>query len=292
VIYRSQVGGQGPGTEPRIVAELASDNPLLSLSGEFGDAIGRVGGIRSALLAPDPKAFENTTEPHDRGAILVAALFDAMFSVYEHRTRDLFRINRSSGGRQDGSDLSEALVGRLCDEIAAIAMRFFGMCWRGLDYCPPIQTSAGDFLRACITADSAFDKNDGWGVRDALLQAFRVRGITATSATFFSEEALRWSPAGDEWPVLPVERSTEDALPELTEFVRKSRKLLGIRGSRKVDVYPLQASRSTSTEELPRVTLSTQIVTGPDTGFTIVFDDAGKVRHAIPASRIEGRPKP
>jgi hypothetical protein len=286
VIYRSQLAGSASRAgQARIVAELESDNPLLALSGEFGDAIGRAGGIRNALLAPDPAAFDAATEHHARGAIVVAAVFDAMFSIYEERTADLFRIHRAGGGRIDGTDLPEPLAGRLCDEIAAIATRIFGTCWRGVDYCPPIHTTMSDFLRACITADYEYEKEDPWGVRDALMQAFRVRGITPKAASFFSEEALRWPVVTEDWPTLNPQRSSDDALAELQDFVAAGKVRLGMSGRARPTVYPLQTARFASPNDLLQFSLSTQILTTPRTGVTVIFDAGGKVRHVIPTSK-------
>jgi len=293
VIYRSQLSGSaGSVSQARIVAELESDNPLLALSGEFGEAIGRVGGIRNALLAPDSAAFEAEREHHARAAIVVAAVFDAMFSIYEQRTADLFRIYRAGGGRIDGPDLPEPLAGRLCDEVAAIATRFFTMCWRGVDHCPPVEVPVSDFLRGCITADYEYEKEDRWGVRDALMQAFRVRGITPKSAAFFSEEALRWPIAAADWPVLNPERLTDDALPELQAFVDASKEQLELGRRARPTIYPLQTASFTSPNDLPQVSLSTQILTTPRTGMTVIFDAAGRVRHAIPTSKDAARKEP
>ena len=69
---------------------------------------------------------------------------------------------------------------------------FFTLCARSLDYCPPVDITFGDFLRAMITADRDFYPNDTDGVRDALMQAFRLRGIVAEDAAYFSEDSLCW----------------------------------------------------------------------------------------------------
>jgi hypothetical protein len=50
----------------------------------------------------------------------------------------------------------------------------------------------GDFLRAILTADQDFHPEDSDGVRDAFMQAFRLRGIVAEEAASFSEELLFW----------------------------------------------------------------------------------------------------
>ncbi len=71
---------------------------MVDLAKQFGEAMGNRRALRSALgTAPDPRALEQTMEPHERGAILVAAVFDAFFSVYINRTRDLIRMAYPDG---------------------------------------------------------------------------------------------------------------------------------------------------------------------------------------------------
>jgi hypothetical protein len=41
---------------------------------------------------PDPNRLAQTSECHDRGTILVAAVFDAFLTIYKSRTDDFFRI--------------------------------------------------------------------------------------------------------------------------------------------------------------------------------------------------------
>ncbi len=119
VIYRSQLDlAAAPAIgSPRILADIAADNPLLAMAQDFGEALGMAGGLRTALAAPNPTALDWAQEPHARGAIVLAAVFDALFSIYQRRTLDLFRIYRSSGGRLQGNDVPEPLANRLCDEV-------------------------------------------------------------------------------------------------------------------------------------------------------------------------------
>ena len=84
------------------------------------------------------------------------------------------------------------------------AEEFFCICARALDYCPPVDVTFGDFLRAVITAHWDHDEADDEGIRDTWMQAFRLRGIQATGARFFSESALRW-PTGAELQLPAVE---------------------------------------------------------------------------------------
>ena len=46
--------------------------------------------------------IDRLIEPHERGGILVAAVFDAFFTVYSHRMADLLRIARVSAGATGG----------------------------------------------------------------------------------------------------------------------------------------------------------------------------------------------
>src|SRR5262249_15461973 len=152
---------------------------------DFGEALGMAGGLRSALAAPNATALDQEHEPHARGAIVLAAVFDALFSIYQRRTLDLFRIFRAGGGRLQGNDVPEPLANRLCDEVERIANRVLNMCWRAVDYLPARSIEIGDFLRACITADFEYSRDDPSGLRDAMMQAFRLRGIKPSNAAFF-----------------------------------------------------------------------------------------------------------
>ena len=69
-----------------IQAEIGEDNPIVDLARQFGEAMGNRKALRSALgTPPDPRVLENTFEPHERGGILVAAVFDAFFTIYINR---------------------------------------------------------------------------------------------------------------------------------------------------------------------------------------------------------------
>jgi hypothetical protein len=178
---------------PAIIAEIGQRNPLVELAQQFGEATGRGAGLRSALgTRPNSNDIKKFTEPHSRGSILVAAVFDAYFSIYLRRTADLFRIYRAGGGRLDGSDLPNSLAERLAAEAGRTAEEFFQVCVRALDYCPPVDLTYGDFLRALITTERDLHPIDEVGVRDSFMQSFRLRGITPETASFFSEGAIAW----------------------------------------------------------------------------------------------------
>jgi hypothetical protein len=114
---------------------------------------------------------------------------------------DLFRIYRTSAiGRSD--DLPSPMAELLASCASETAAFFFQLCARSIDYCPPVDITFGDFLRAIITVSRDLDPTDKRGVRDALMEAFRLRGIYSESASFYSEDALCWPP-DSELPPIP-----------------------------------------------------------------------------------------
>jgi hypothetical protein len=182
---------------PVFQAELTTDNPLVALAVQFGEAMGMRKALRSALgTPPNSKDLEKYFEPHKRGSILVAAVFDAFFSIYVRRTSDLMRIARAGGMAGGGlsDDLHPDLVNRLAETATKTATHFLNICIRALDYCPPVDILFGDFLRAMITSDHALFPDDRYGYRAALIDAFRSRGIVPENVSSYSEESLLWCP--------------------------------------------------------------------------------------------------
>ena len=182
---------------PVFQAELTTDNPLVALAVQFGEAMGMRKALRSALgTPPNSKDLEKYFEPHKRGSILVAAVFDAYFSIYVRRTSDLMRIARAGGMAGGGlsDDLHPDLVNRLAETATKTATHFLNICIRALDYCPPVDILFGDFLRAMITSDHDLFPDDRYGYRAALIDAFRSRGIVPENVSSYSEESLFWCP--------------------------------------------------------------------------------------------------
>jgi hypothetical protein len=178
-----------------IQAEIGEDNPIVDLARQFGEAMGNRKALRSALgTPPDPRVLENTFEPHERGGILVAAVFDAFFTVYINRTRDLIRMAYPDGRDIVPNFLHADLANRLADQAAKTALRIQNICLRALDYCPPVDITFGDYLRALVTSDRDAVLDDGMGYRAALINAFRARGIRPEGVVSYNEEALSWDP--------------------------------------------------------------------------------------------------
>lgn len=188
----------------RTRGELERQNLLAQLAQQFGQAIGRYGALRDSLgeidpetkewkpKEPDPQEIFRTTGPHARGAILVAAVFDAFLTIYKWRIADLLRIATGGSGILPPGEIHPDLVGRLAQEAAKTARHVLRMCIRALDYCPPVDVTFGDYLRALITADADLVADDRRNYRLAVIEAFRRRGIYPLDVRSLSEESLRW----------------------------------------------------------------------------------------------------
>jgi hypothetical protein len=186
--------------------DLASQNRLGELAQQFGQAIGKRGALRGAIGSldeatgewrrnePDPEDYVRLKEPHDRGALLVAAVFDAFLTIYKARIADLLRIASEGTGVLPEGELHPDLVNRLADEAAGSAQHVLEMCIRALDYCPPVDITFGDYLRAIVTADYDFDPVDERHHRVAFAEAFRHRGLVPENVRTLSVDGLLWRP--------------------------------------------------------------------------------------------------
>ncbi|MFG1384513.1 gluzincin family metallopeptidase [Xanthobacter versatilis] len=173
---------------------------LSGLARQFGLATGRKGALREAIdtsigSEPDPSSLDRLIEPHERGAVLVSAVFDAFLTIYHRRTADLLRI----GGvrRQTGVsyDLHPDLAARLTREAVKTADHVLRICIRALDYLPPVDVRFGEFLRAVVTADFDLVPDDPFGYRLAMIEAFRRRGILPDSCLSLAVDSLLWEQA-------------------------------------------------------------------------------------------------
>ncbi|GAA0564862.1 gluzincin family metallopeptidase [Chitinophaga japonensis] len=184
--------------------DLGAQNLLGQLAQEFGSAIGDYGSLRDAIggidettrewqpHVPDPAAYRREMEPHARGSILVAAVFEAFLAIYKSRIADLLRIASNGTGILRQGDIPPDLTDRLANEAAKAAGHVLTMCIRAIDYCPPIDITFGDYLRAIITADMDVVADDNRDYRLAFIDAFRRRGIYPEGVKTLSVESLRF----------------------------------------------------------------------------------------------------
>lgn len=185
--------------------DLAEQSLLGQLAQQFGRAIGQYGALRDAIgeydkelgkwrpREPDPTDYKTVIEPHARGAILVAAVFEAFISIYKARVADLLRIASNGTGILTPGELHPDLVSRLANTAAKAAQQVLNICIRALDYCPAADVNFGDYLRAIITGDIGLVTDDDLGYRVAFIEAFRRRGIYPQNIRTLSEESLCWN---------------------------------------------------------------------------------------------------
>lgn len=214
----------------RTKGDLEKQNLLGQLAQQFGTAIGRYGSLRDALGSVDmetgewkptrsgPNDYQKETEPHKRGSILVAAVFEAFLSIYKRRIQDLLRIASGGTGILPEGQLHPDLVNRLAGEASKTANHVLRMCIRAIDYCPPIDITFGDYLRGIITADCDIVYDDDHYYRLAFIDAFRRHGIYPEGIKTLSEESLRYrNPSAD------LDDRTEQLLEIIANFLKDYR---------------------------------------------------------------------
>jgi hypothetical protein len=192
--------------------DIRTPTPLVQLAQQFGFATGGGKALRSALDEPNSKLHPTTIEPHIRGSILVAAVFDGFYKTYQRRINDLVRIATGGTGTLPQGDLHPDLVNRIATEASRTAQRVLDMCIRAFDYMPPVDVTFGDFLRAMITADFELVPDDEFDCRGAMIEAFRMRGIYPDGVGSLAEESLLWG---------NVEGKLESLGPEVLKLLDK-----------------------------------------------------------------------
>jgi len=193
---------------------LQGQGMLVDLAQQFGYSTGAGKALRSALgVPPDPSLLAKTTECHERGAIMVSAVFDGFYRTYESRIADLIRIATGGTGELPRGHLHPDLVNRVAREAAQLADHVLRMCLRAFDYLPPVDVTFGDFLRALVTADLEINPDDPYELRYNMIEGFRARGIFPDDVKSLAEESLVWPTWDDPRLRLP------DQLVEYTQLL-------------------------------------------------------------------------
>ncbi|HEX2189876.1 MAG TPA: hypothetical protein VHG51_13300, partial [Longimicrobiaceae bacterium] len=185
--------------------DLRDASLLTDLATQFGHTVGAGRALRSAIDTRSlrhggdaggadalPPQYGEATEPHERGSVLTAAVFEAFLTVFERRTRRFLRLATGGTGVLPGGEMPADLRALLAEEASKLASHFLTICIRAIDYCPPVDLEFGEFLRAVVTADRDLVPDDRWRYREAWIDAFRRRGIHPSGVQSLSEDALLW----------------------------------------------------------------------------------------------------
>ena len=185
----------------RVRGDLSATNLLSGLARQFGEGSGRAGPLRDY---GSPKMaeldYDKSFEPHDRGSILVIAVYEAFLAIIARRTEDLIQLATGGSGVLPAGALHPGLVDRLADETARTAEQMLTMCIRALDYCPAVDITFGEYLRALITADIDAFPTDPRHYRLAFMEFFRKWKLLPRDVRTVSEETLAWSTLDDPSP--------------------------------------------------------------------------------------------
>lgn len=205
--------------------DLSQQSMLAWLAVQFGKATGHYKALRDAIGTGDVDAnnqptwkrrpptsgdYQSQTEAHARGAVLVSAVFDAFLQVYTRRARVPIRLATHGSEVLPHGALQADLVDALTNVASTVAGHILSICIRALDYCPPVDITFGDFLRALITADHDLVPSDPYGYRVAFSSAFMARGIYPEGLRSYSVDTLRWEP-----PLEPLS-TLHNLLPKLS----------------------------------------------------------------------------
>lgn len=172
--------------------DLRRQSLLTELAEQFGQTSGCGRALRSGLDDPHFDLYRSEHEPHARGSILSAAIFQTFVRVFERRTHDLICLATGGSGVLPPGELSELLIVRMTQEAGAAAQALMKTCIQALDYAPPVDITFGLFLRALITASRELDPADPYGVRTTLIEEFMKRDLCPEELRSTAEDALCW----------------------------------------------------------------------------------------------------
>ena len=179
--------------------KLTAARLLGGLARQFGEGT-RHGGPLRDYLSGKKLPYATTMEVHARGSILVSAVYEAFLKIVDRRTADLIRIATNGTGMLPAGALHPDLVNRLTDEACKAAKHVLRMCIRALDYCPTVDITFGEYLRALITSDLDLVPNDRHRYRVAFMEAFRAHDLLPGGIKTVSEETLAWGTAEEPRP--------------------------------------------------------------------------------------------
>jgi hypothetical protein len=178
--------------------DLRASSYLSAIGQQFGRATGSPQALRSAV--DEELRYDPALPAHQMGQLLMASVFDAFCTVYQRKVDTVMRLATGGTGQLPPGALPEPLVDVLTSKAYNLASQFLTLLIRAVDYLPPVDVRLGEYLRAIVTADAALVPEDPWNYREALIDAFRLRGIYPRDVASLNEDSLLWRPAGSELP--------------------------------------------------------------------------------------------
>lgn len=183
----------------RVGADVEHSTLLTEIAAEFARASMPKGGLRLAVDSGVGRlTYRPDAEPHEMGNVLVAAVFDAFVKIFRRKTERYVRL----AGPSVAGFLPEELIQVLARYAASTARQFLNICIRAIDYCPPVDVSLGEYLRALLTADFNLVREDPWGYRETFIRSFADRGIYPPGVLAMSEDVLLWRPPTRRLPLI------------------------------------------------------------------------------------------
>ena len=177
---------------------LDHESVLVQIGRQFAETAGFGNALRTAIIDSN-RRYDPKADPHALGEVLVAAVFRAYRTVFQRKAARFVRLATGGTGVLPEGEPPELLVDRLTDLASSTAEQFLTICVRAIDYCPPVDLTFGEYLRAVITADHDLIPDDPWGYREAWADAFREHGILPQGVRALTQDALRW-----ETPDIPL----------------------------------------------------------------------------------------
>ena len=172
--------------------DVSSAKLLTDIAVQFAQATCMGNALRSAVGGTSSR-YEDTLEPHTRGELLVVSVFEAFTTIYNRKTLSLLRLATDGSGVLPKGEISDVLAAQLTERACKLASQFLSICIRAIDYCPPVDVTFGEFLRAVLTADADLVPHDEFAYREAWVDAFAKRHIYPANVPSLSESALLWS---------------------------------------------------------------------------------------------------
>lgn len=204
--------------------ELVNATALFELAREFGESTGRGAALRTAIRAErTPDAYLAATEPHERGACFVAAVFDAYLDTYKASISSLRRLASGGSGVLPPGALPPDLVKLASREAVSNADRLLGMVVRAFDFLPVVDVTFGDVVRAIVTSDRALFPDDSLRLRATLVEALRRRGIHPAGVSSLADDALVWQA-----PEVPITLTQGPAAVDVRPLIIEATRLLDL----------------------------------------------------------------